>query len=77
MLKDPSINGIVFNSRDITERRKAEEEERKRGQMQALSENSTDLILRLDKKGNCFYINPTIEKLTDCKAIDILGKKLI
>ena len=76
MLKDPAINGIVFNSRDITERRKAEEEERKRGQMQALSENSTDLILRLDKKGNCFYINPTIEKLTNCKAIDILGKNI-
>ena len=76
MLKDPSINGIVFNSRDITERRKAEEEERKRGQMQALSENSTDLILRLDKKGNCFYINPTIEKLTHCKAADIIGKNI-
>lgn len=60
-LLDPAINGIVVNSRDITERRKAEKETRMRGQMQALSENSPDLITRFNKEGKVFYINPIIE----------------
>lgn len=64
MLSDPAVQGIVLNSQDITERRRAEEEERKRGQMQALSENSLDLITRINEKGNFFYINPTIKRLT-------------
>ncbi|TAD93513.1 MAG: PAS domain S-box protein, partial [Bacteroidetes bacterium] len=42
-LNDPAINGILINLRDITERREAEREQRLRGQMQALSENSPDL----------------------------------
>jgi PAS domain S-box-containing protein len=60
-LSDPAINGIVVNSRDITERRKADKEARMRGQMQALSENSPDLITRFNKEGRVFYINPIIE----------------
>lgn len=61
MLDDPAIQGIILNTRDITMRRKAEKEEKKRGQMQALSENSIDLIMRLDTHGQFFYANPVIE----------------
>ena len=64
LLNDPAIEGIVINTRDITERRKAEREERMRGQMQALSENSTDLIVRMNRDGFVYYINPVIENLT-------------
>jgi PAS domain S-box-containing protein len=76
MLKDPSIHGIVINTSDITERRRAEEEQRKRGQMQALSENSLDLITRVDADGSFFYINPTIEALTGYKADKYLNQKI-
>lgn len=76
MLNDPAIHGIVINKRDITERRLAEEEQRKRGQMQALSENSLDLITRIDADGSFFYINPTIEALTGHKPNQYLNKKL-
>ena len=76
MLDDPAIHGIVINKRDITERRRAEEEQRKRGQMQALSENSLDLITRIDSDGSFFYINPTIEALTGHKPDQYLNKKL-
>ena len=76
MLDDPAIHGIVINKRDITERRRAEEEQRKRGQMQALSENSLDLITRIDSDGSFFYINPTIEALTGHKPDRYLNKKL-
>ncbi|OFY84249.1 MAG: hypothetical protein A3F72_14605 [Bacteroidetes bacterium RIFCSPLOWO2_12_FULL_35_15] len=62
MLNDPAIQGLVLNTRDITMRRKAEKEEKKRGQMQALSENSIDLIMRLDTNGQLYYANPVIER---------------
>ncbi|MGB3618241.1 MAG: PAS domain S-box protein, partial [Catalinimonas sp.] len=64
LLHDPAIQGIVINSRDITERRLAEREARMRGQMQALSENSPDLITRVNQEGTFFYINPVIESYT-------------
>lgn len=76
MLADPAIQGIVLNSQDITERRRAEEEERKRGQMQALSENSLDLITRINESGNFFYINPTIKRLTGLNTDYFQNKSL-
>jgi PAS domain S-box-containing protein len=76
LLADPAIQGIILNSRDITERRRAEREERMRSKMQALSENSPDLITRLTDEGEFFYINPVIENYTGQKASDFLNKNL-
>lgn len=76
MLDDPAIQGIVVNSRDITERRRAEREEQKSGQMQALSENSPDLITRISHTGTIFYINPTIQKLTGHEPDFFLNKTI-
>ncbi len=61
LLADPAISGILVNATDITERLRAEREQRMRSQMQSLSENSPDLIIRFDKSGRIFYINPMIE----------------
>ncbi|MEN7550147.1 PAS domain S-box protein [Rapidithrix thailandica] len=76
LLSDPAIKGIVVNSRDITERRRAEQEERMRSQMQALSENSPDLITRVNKEGTVYYINPIIENLTGRHPDMILAKPI-
>lgn len=76
MLHDPAIKGIILNSRDITERRRAEQEERMRSQMQALSENSPDLITRLNNDGDVFYINPVIEEYTGNKPEHFLKKNI-
>lgn len=76
MLHDPAIKGIILNSRDITERRRAEQEERMRSQMQALSENSPDLITRLNNDGDVFYINPVIEDYTGNKPDHFLRKNI-
>jgi len=76
LLSDPAIQGILVNSRDITERRRAEQEERMRSQMQALSENSPDLITRLDLGGNFFYINPVIENYTGREPHHYLNKQM-
>jgi len=76
LMSDPAIQGIIVNSRDITERRRAEQEERMRSKMQALSENSPDLITRFDNDGNFFYINPVIEQYTGYKPSDFLNKSI-
>lgn len=62
-MKNPAIHGYIINMRDITERRRAEQEQRMRSKMQALSENSPDLITRLEDE-IISYINPVIETYT-------------
>lgn len=76
LLSDPAIQGLVLNMRDITERKAVEREQRLRGQMQALSENSPDLITRITKEGTVFYINPTIESYTGNSKEDYLQKNI-
>ncbi|MBT1696317.1 PAS domain S-box protein [Fulvivirgaceae bacterium PWU4] len=68
------IHGYILNSRDITERRRAEQEQRMRSKMQALSENSPDLITRLED-GSISYINPVIEAYTGKAPESFLNKK--
>ncbi len=76
LLMDKAIQGIILNTRDITERKRAEQEQRMRSQMQALSENSPDLITRLNVEGNFFYINPVIEHFTGLKPDHFLNRNL-
>ena len=74
LIENPIINGILFNTRDITLRKLAEKEQRKRGQMQALSENSQDLIMRLSLQGKIYYVNPVFEKYTGVNAKKVNNK---
>jgi PAS domain S-box-containing protein len=73
-MSNPAIHGYILNSRDITERRRAEQEQRMRSKMQALSENSPDLITRLED-GSISYINPIIEAYTGKAPEDFLNRK--
>lgn len=76
LLTDTAIKGIILNSSDITERKRAEKEERMRSKMQALSENSLDMILRLSTVGQFFYVNPMVETYTGQEIKDLLNKTL-
>lgn len=62
LIDDPAINGIIFNMRDITESKRAEKEERMRSKMQSLSENSVEMIMRVNTSGQFFYANPMVDK---------------
>jgi PAS domain S-box-containing protein len=75
-LSDNVIKGIVINSRDISEQRMAAKEQRIRAKMQALSENSSDIIIRVDIFSRCTYINPTIEEYTGIKKDFYLDKPI-
>jgi PAS domain S-box-containing protein len=76
LLHDTAINGIILNSSDITERKRAEKEERMRSKMQALSENSLDMIMRLSTVGQFFYANPVTESYLGIEVKDLLNKTL-
>jgi PAS domain S-box-containing protein len=75
-LSDSVIKGIVINSRDISEQRKAAKEQRIRAKMQALSENSSDIIIRIDIFSRCTYINPVIEEYTGFKKDSYIDKPI-
>jgi len=74
-MSNQAIHGFILNSRDITERRRAEQEQRMRSKMQALSENSLDLITRLEEE-SISYINPVIEEYTGRKPAFFLNRKV-
>jgi PAS domain S-box-containing protein len=76
LLSDPAIKGIILNSTDITERKRAEKEERMRSKMQALSENSLDMIMRLSTVGQFFYANPVVETYTSIDPKELINKTL-
>lgn len=75
-LNNPAIKGVVVNVTDITIKRQAEEEQRKRSQMQSLSENSTDIIMRIGVDKSVFYSNPVVSKYTGL-SVETLLKKTI
>jgi len=76
LLTDPAIEGIILNSTDITERKRAEREERLKSKMQALSENSLDLIIRLNTSGQFFYANPIVTSFMDIDPKELINKTL-
>lgn len=76
MLHDPAIKGIIVNSTDITERKRAEREERLRSKMQSLSENSLDMIIRLSTAGQFFYANPVVKTYMNIDPKDLINKTL-
>ncbi|MBS3775518.1 MAG: PAS domain S-box protein [Bacteroidales bacterium] len=73
---DPAINGIILNSRDITERKRAEKEERMKSKMQSLSENSPDLILRLNTQGQFFYANPVSQDYLGLHPRELINTRI-
>ncbi len=74
-MSNQAIHGFILNSRDITERRRAEQEQRMRSKMQALSENSLDLITRVEGE-SISYINPVIADYTGKGPSRFLNKKV-
>ena len=83
-LRDASgrIHRIVAISRDITERKRDEEELRRLNRellaseqlFRALVENSPDYVARYDREFRRIYVNPAIQKLFAAPPQDVLGE---
>jgi PAS domain S-box-containing protein len=76
MLADSAIKGFLLNTTDITESVRVEREQRLKTRMQALSENSLDLILRISSSGNIYYANPMVEDYTDIAPSSMVNRNI-
>jgi PAS domain S-box-containing protein len=74
MLYDTAIKGFLLNTTDITETKRVEKEQRLKTRMQALSENSLDLILRISTSGVIYYANPIVEGYTNIAPSSIMNR---
>jgi PAS domain S-box-containing protein len=74
MLDDNAIRGFLLNTTDITESVKVEREQRLKTRMQALSENSLDLIVRISTSGDIYYANPIVEDYTQIAPAGMVNR---
>ena len=69
------VVGCIAVVRDITERKRAQEELQKREQeFRALAENATDVVARYDRAKRHLYINRAVERSTGIPRGEFIGK---
>jgi len=73
MLDHPGIGGVVLNSRDVTERKKAEEQIREQA---ALLDKAQDAILVHDAEQRLRFWNKSAERLYGWSAEEVIGRKV-
>ncbi len=77
LLKEPSVGAIVVNFRDITERKKAEEEILvQKSYFQQLFENSPEGIVILDNQDKIVNANKGFEKMFQFNYEEVTGKAI-
>lgn len=75
LLHDPAIGGIVLITRDITERRQAEEALRlKEERFRVLVQNSMDMIVLCDAEGRVEFVSPASERCLGFSAQELKGR---
>lgn len=77
LLEDPNVRGMVFNHRDVTARKQAEEKLRaSEAELRALFAAMTDVILVLDAQGRYLKIAPTNPSLLYRPPAEMIGETL-
>ncbi|MEW6553939.1 MAG: PAS domain S-box protein [Actinomycetota bacterium] len=75
LLDNPAVEGIVLNSRDVTDRVALDEELRRSERyFRALIENAYDIIAVLNADGTMGYISPSLEKVSGFSLEERLGE---
>jgi PAS domain S-box-containing protein len=75
LLNDPAVKGIVFNSRDVTEKKIADEKlQFSEQRFKSLVQNATDLLAVIDAEGNFIYASPSSKKILGIEASFFIGK---
>jgi PAS domain S-box-containing protein len=70
-LNDPEINGIIVNSKDITEKKLAEEEIHR---LSLIARETTNGVTITDKDGKVVWVNKSFTEITGYTLDDIKGK---
>lgn len=74
LLTNPDIAGFIINVRDVTEQKKAEKKLREEQErFRALSEQSSEVILLVNRDGKITYENPAIENALGFKPYERIG----
>ncbi|MBC7877815.1 MAG: PAS domain S-box protein [Anaerolineales bacterium] len=77
MLNEPSVQAIVINYRDVTERKDSEDRIREsEDRYRDLVENSQDLICTHDLEGIILTANPASARILGYKLNELIGKNL-
>jgi len=77
-IKDASdqVVKLVGSVQDITERKRAEEEIKKSEEFfKGVTENASDVIIIVDRKGIIKYVSPSAERFLGYKQEEIIGRK--
>ena len=75
LLNHESVNAIVTNFRDISERKVAEEKlEQSEQRFRSLIENSADMLTQFDVNGKLIYCSPSVKKVMGYDLEDLADK---
>ncbi|WP_166397042.1 PAS domain S-box protein [Rubrobacter marinus] len=77
LLSDPSVRGVVVNSRDVTERKEAEEALRYQSQLnKTITDNAASCLFMMDVMGCPTFMNPAAEAATGYTLEELRGRTL-
>jgi len=77
-LRNPSVQGVVITLRDITERKKAEEDLNKSEEKyRELVENANSIILRMDVTGNITFFNEYALRFFGFSHDEVMGRNVV
>jgi diguanylate cyclase (GGDEF)-like protein/PAS domain S-box-containing protein len=81
LVDDPAVGGIVLNSRDVTDRVRAEEALRdSEARFRALVQRSSDIIVVLDSEARVAYVSPAGDRIfgrAPEETVGIVGTDLV
>ncbi|MDZ7719070.1 MAG: PAS domain S-box protein [Balneolaceae bacterium] len=72
LLDNPSINGYLANSRNVTEQI---EREHKLKELSLVASKSTDIVIITDEEGYITWVNKAFEELTEYMLDEAVGRK--
>jgi len=77
LLHDPAVAGLVINSRDISDRKRADEAlRRSEEKYRTILENMTDTFYRTDGDGRIVLASPSAARLLGFAMMEIVGRSL-
>lgn len=71
-INDPAINGLVVNSRDITDKKEVGDQ---LSQLSKIAEETTNAVVITDTTSRISWVNNAFEKITGYSFHDVRGKK--